>query len=346
MSSREERNDLELERLFKSMDGVRASDELKASTLDVIFEQMDEEPVGAPAKTEEHEETQTAVRPALTLVAEDGASDAGDARDDESAASVATGEDTDGKDAVKRTARPRRRGFGLKVAAAVLVVAVGLGGALSYVVPASHVTVSAGDTTFDLGVNVYGTTVSATANSDAGNAAISSAEVRNVGFEDALGRLIDAYDQQRGGEQDEVQVSVRDPLGGGERFASEAERVIEERRPAPGEPAAAPAQDAAPDGGPEPESFSPPAQDAGGAPDYAEGAGPAAEGELGGGAESHGGGEVVAGGGGQEPTGGPAPGGGMEGSLGGESEQPGMSGQGPAPQSGQVQGQGPGGAPR
>ena len=40
MSSREERGDLELERLFKSMDEVRASDELKASTLAVIFEQL------------------------------------------------------------------------------------------------------------------------------------------------------------------------------------------------------------------------------------------------------------------------------------------------------------------
>lgn len=355
MSSREERHDLELERLFKSMDEVRASDELKASTLAAIFEQLDEDPAEVPADAEEHEEAQTAVRPALTLVAEDGASDAGDAKVDEPAVLVATGEGEAEADAAKKTARPRRRGFGLKVAAAaVLVVAVGLGGVLSYAIPASHVTVSAGDTTFDLGVNVYGTTVSATANSDAGNAVISSAEVRNVGFEDALGRLIDAYDQQRGGEQDEVQVSVNNPLGGGERFASEAERVIEERRPAPSEPAEAPAQAAIPDGGHEPESFSPPAQDAGGSPGPAEGGGPVAEGEFGGGVEQHGGGDVGAGGGGQEPTGGPVSDGGMEGSLGGGNEQPGMAGQGsapqagqgPAPQSGQGQGQGPGGAPR
>ena len=354
MSSREERRDLELERLFKSMGEVRASDELKTSTLAAIFEQLDEEPAEVPADAEEHEETQTAVRPALTLVAEDRAADASDTRVEEPVAFAATGEDEAEADAAKKTARPRRHGFGLKVAAAVLVVAVGLGGVLSYAIPASHVTVSAGDTTFDLGVNVYGTTVSATANSDAGNAAISSAEVRNVGFEDALGRLIDAYDQQRGGEQDEVQVSVNNPLGGGERFASEAERVIEERRPAPSEPAEVPAQGAAPDGGHEPESFSPPTQDAGGSPDLAEGGGPVAEGELGGGAEPHGGGDVVAGGGEQEPAGGPVSGGGMEGSLGGGNEQPGMSGQGsapqagqvPSPQSGQGQGQGPGGAPR
>ena len=380
MSSREERGDLELERLFRSMDEVRASDELKASTLTAIFGQLDDAPADAPvdvpaevladapadapadvpadapakvpavalADAEEREKTQTVARPTLVLVGDDGASDSDDAGVNEPTASVATGEG-EGEaetDVAKKASRPRRRGFVLKVAAAVLVVAIGLGGVLSYAIPASHVTVSAGDTTFDLGVNVYGATVSATADSDAGNAAISSAEVRNVGFEDALGRLIDAYDRQRGGEQDEVQVSVHDPLGGGERFSNEANRVIEERRPVPVEPAEAPAQGSAPDGGPEPESFSPPAQDAGGPPDVAEGAGPVAEGELGGGMEIHDGGEVVTGGGGQEPAGGPMPGGGMEGSLGGMGEQSGMSEPGSAPQFGQGQGQGPGGAPR
>lgn len=374
MSSREERNDLELERLFKSMDEVRASDELKASTLAAIFEQLDEGPVDA----EEREAARTAVRPALALVTDDGASDASDARveeptasvatgarAEEPTASVATGEDKDEAGAAKKAVRPRRRRFGLKVAAAVLVVAIGLGGVLSYAIPASHVTVSAGDTTFDLGVNVYGTTVSATANSDDGRAAISSAEVHNVGFQDALGRLIDAYDQQRGGEQDEVQVSVHDPFGGGERFASEADRVLEGRRPASPGSAEAPAQGegAGPGSAGEPESFSPPAQDAGGdggvggavggggsvggGPGFVEGGSPAAEGGLGGEQELSGGGEVAAGRDGQGPSGGSAPGdGGMEGSLGGANEQSGMSAQGSAPQSGQGQGQGPGGAPR
>lgn len=377
MSSREERNDLELERLFKSMDEVRASDELKASTLAAIFEQLDEGPVDA----EEREVARTAVRPALALVTDDGASDASDARVEvptasvatdarageptasvtagarvgEPTASVATGEDKAEAGAAKKAVRPRRRRFGLKVAAAVLVVAIGLGGVLSYAIPASHVTVSAGDTTFDLGVNVYGTTVSATANSDDGRAAISSAEVHNVGFQDALGRLIDAYDQQRGGEQDEVQVSVRDPFGGEERFASEADRVLEGRRPASPGSTQAPAQGEGdgPGSAGEPESFSPPAQDAGGGgsvgggPGFVEGGSPAAEGGLGGEQELSGGGEVAAGRDGQGPSGGSAPGdGGMEGSLGGANEQSGMSAQGSAPQSGQGQGQGPGGAPR
>lgn len=361
MSSREERNDLELERLFKSMDEVRASDELKASTLAAIFEQLDEGPVDAPVDAEEREVARTAVRPALALVTDDGASDASDARAEEPTASVATGEDKDEAGAAKKAVRPRRRRFGLKVAAAVLVVAIGLGGVLSYAIPASHVTVSAGDTTFDLGVNVYGTTVSATANSDDGRAAISSAEVHNVGFQDALGRLIDAYDQQRGGEQDEVQVSVHDPFGGGERFASEADRVLEGRRPASPGSTQAPAQGegAGPGSAGEPESFSPPAQDAGGdggvggggsvggGPGFVEGGSPAAEGGLGGEQELSGGGEVAAGRDGQGPSGGSAPGdGGMEGSLGGANEQSGMSAQDSAPQSGQGQGQGPGGAPR
>ena len=370
MSSREERADLELERLFKSMDEVRASDELKASTLAAIFDQMDEEANGAAGLEESvaAEETQTVARPVLTLVADDedaeardeeaGGQDASVAADEGNAKDASARQDGLEQDDSKKSARPRRRRFGLKVAAVLLLVAVGVGGVLSYAIPASHVTVSAGDTTFDLGVNVYGTTVSATANSDAGKEAISSAEVRNVGFKDALGRLIDAYDQQRGGEQDAVQVSVNDPLGGGERFSNEADRVIEERRPASSPPEETPGQGegGVPEGAVEPggaagpgsENFSPPVQDGGGVPGGGagpgEGAGPVAEGELGGGSEPSGGG-MVAGGGGQEPSGGPMSGGdGMEGSLGGASEQSGMPGQGSAPQN--VQGQGLGGPPR
>ena len=363
MSSREERNDLELERLFKSMDEVRASDELKASTLAAIFDQMDGEASGAAGPEESLAVGETQTRPALTLVTDDGAADdADDEKSSESTVLVVADDDgakeTGSEENTKKTARPRRHRLGLKVAAALLVVAVGLGGVLSYVIPASHVTISAGDTTFDLGVNVYGTTVSATANSDAGKEAISSAEIHNVGFKDALGRLIDAYDRRRGGEQDEVQVSVHDPLGGGERFSSEADRVLEERRPAspaseevPGQgEGGAPGEAVAPDGvaGPGSEGFSPSAHDGGGAPgggaDPREGAGPVAEGEFGGGSEPSGGGEFAFGDGGQGSSGGPMSGGGMEGSLGGASEQPGMSGQGSAPQPGQ--GQGPGGAPR
>ena len=405
MSSREERGDLELERLFKSMDEVRASDELKASTLAVIFEQLDEESVREPngnldeqpageAGLEESPadgNEKTAVRPTLSLV-DGGAADVADGEkagesdapalvavptgtDDEAPAGVgdATADGAEAGDATadgadaddeQKAARPRRRRFGLKIAAALLVVAVGVGGVLSYAIPASHVTVSAGDTTFDLGVNVYGTTVSATANSDAGKAAISSAAVRNVGFEDALGRLIDAYDQQRGGEQDEVQVSVHDPFGGGERFSNEANHVLEGRRPTSSEPAEAPGpvEGGVPEGagepggavGPESEGFSAPAQDGGGpngggpngGAGPGEGGGTVAEGELGGGTEPSGGG-FAGGGGGQEPSGGPMQGGnGMEGSLGGANGQLGMSGQGFAPQPGQGQGQSLGGMPR
>ena len=366
MSRREERSDLELERLFKSMDEVKASDELKASTLAAIFDQMDEEQAVAAASADPSAagEEATAVRPTLVLVTDDAATDEHGERPERAEDSDKADEgdvkeaDSQGSDA-KKPARPRHRGFALKVAAALLVVAIGLGGVLSYAIPASHVTVSAGDTTFDLGVNVYGTTVSATANSDAGKAAISSAEIRNVGFEDALGRLIDAYDQQRGGEQDEVQVSVSDPLGGGEKFASDAGRVLEERRPTSPGPAEDPGQgggagdssEPAGVGGPESEAVSPPAQDVGGgvgaSPGFAEGNGPVMEGELGGGSEPSGGGGAVPTSGGQESPGGSAPGGGsMEGTLGGMSEQSGMSGQGSASQPGQGQGQGPGGMPR
>ena len=111
MSSREERNDLELERLFKSMDEVRASDELKASTLAAIFEQLDEEPVRGPSgelgeepageagfeKSPEDGNEKTAVRPMLSLVDGGAADVADDEQTDESAApalvSVPTGAD-------------------------------------------------------------------------------------------------------------------------------------------------------------------------------------------------------------------------------------------------------------
>ncbi len=402
MSSREERNDLELERLFKSMDEIKASDELKSSTLDVIFGRLDEEADSAevgeePASLEEARKT---TRPALTLVTDDVVCDDGTVVSEDVAADIreeATDEKADASTApvptsapaetgeTKEPARPRRRGFNIKVAAALLVVAVGLGGVLSFAIPASHVVVYAGETTFDLGVNVYGATVSATADSDTGKAAISTAEVRNVGFEEAFGRLINAYDQQRDGEQDEVQVAVHDPFGGGERFANEAGRVLEGRGPArprptePGEsgsgreepvpadpgqaepgqgqagpglgqaePAEPPAQDAGPGdvGRPEGDGGLAPARDVSGDAGAGAGGGLVAEGELGDGSEPSARGDVSAGEGGQEPSGGSMSDGGVEGSLGSVNEQPDTPGGDSAPQSGQGQGQGLGGAPR
>lgn len=368
MSSREETFDLELERLFKSMDEIEATDELKASTLTALFERLDEEDAREDAGEESREETtpaveetQTMVRPALVLVTDDAAEDAAAGSREGVAASAAGGSGAADAESVResaresaqgprKAARPRRRGFRLKVAAALLVVAVGLGGFLSYAMPASHVKVSAGDTTFDLGVNVYGTTVSATANSDAGKTAISSAEVRNVEFEVALERLLSAYDQARGGEKDEVQVTVNDPFGGGERISSEAERVLEGRKAGQPEHTDAPAQTdavAAPSdaGGRDAEGFSAPnggGANAGSAPSE----GPVAEGGFGGGTEPSGGADGNVGTHDQTPQEAPAFGGGAEGSLGGGGESSNTPNQGAnapdpgaGPSAGQPQGQ-------
>ena len=219
----DELDDLEFERLFASLDDVKASDELKASTLDAILAQADalssESFASGVEKAEER---------GFVLI--EGGARAADARSDaaQESASAAAAATAGGKAAASAKARPatKRGAFRLRVAAALLVAALAAGGTAACALPATHVYATAGETTFDLGVNLFGVTVSAEADSEAGKEILEDANVRYERFEEAFDRILEAYEQRGGEEEPTVRVESSAPFGGGERLDEEAQNVM------------------------------------------------------------------------------------------------------------------------
>lgn len=215
-------DDDEFAQLFASMDNITASDELKASTLDAIFSQMEAEET---TRYEEHLSAQETKgeqkqRPFLSLV-----TDATPQGDEDTSVTAAAHATTTKAKHTKRDAK-----WKVRIAAALVAIALGVGSGIAYALPVSHVLVSVDDTTFDLGVNLFGTTVSATANNDAGKSAIASTEVHNVGYRDAMNRLLDKFEQDHKDETGSVSVRVNDRFGNrNDRFSEEANQVLENR---------------------------------------------------------------------------------------------------------------------
>ena len=86
----------------------------------------------------------------------------------------------------------------LRVAAVALVAVLGVAGGLAYALPVSHVVLTMDDTTFDLGMNVFGMTVSASSGNAAGTSTLTKAQVRNKTLDDAIKTLMGAYEGQGG----------------------------------------------------------------------------------------------------------------------------------------------------
>ena len=228
-NSFDELDDLEFERLFASLDDVRASDELKASTLDAIFAQADELTATGTEKAEER---------GFVLI--EGAAQAEDVRPDAAqgdASATMQAHEPKGADAtanhagVVSTKKARiawkRSSFMLRVAAALLVFALVTGGTVACAVPATHVYATAGETTFDIGVNLFGFTVSAEADSDAGKEILEDADVRFKRFGDAFDRILEAYEQHGGEDAPTVRVESSAPFAGGEQLDKEAQNVMD-----------------------------------------------------------------------------------------------------------------------
>ena len=308
----DELGDRELTRLFSSLDGIRASSGLKASTLSAIFDETDaseEMPTfGTPPEirlVDEEQEARVAVRtrtlhePTVASVAmpardgtttpdavadalgvapttvaaagratvsgvdaepsvvdattpqhplEDGASDVLEAtaprrpvRQAErvdvgpgrtaSARPVAPVDDRSVQtrrraSAPEASARKRKRGFHLRVAAAFLAVALILGGGIAYTMPASNVEVALGESKVTLGVNVFGVTVSAKADGSDAKETLKKIEVHNMRLEDSMERLLSAYEEDHG--PNSVQVTMQD-RNSGESMAlnGETQSVLE-----------------------------------------------------------------------------------------------------------------------
>ena len=243
-------DDREFKELFGSLDAITASDELKSSTLDFIFGQEEGEAPGTDdAKRERYPHLRVVGDVAVASDEEPahpegqesyGPADAKETQGDDVAnsegsevvgqeAPIASGA---GKGAGQAKARKRRRGgLRLKVAAAIVAVALVAGGGVAYATPANRVLVTVDDTTFDLGVNIFGSTVSAKANTDDGKAAIDAADVRNKGFGDACDRLLSAYEQQHGSKPDEMSLKVENRFGGGgDKIKEDVGDVMERHR--------------------------------------------------------------------------------------------------------------------
>ena len=214
-NSYDELDDLEFERLFASLDDVRASESLKASTLDAIFAQADGSSDMRAEKAKERR-----------FVLVEGTARAEGARHDAAQEDVTADPAGNAPTTGTRVTR-KRSSFMLRVAAALLVLALAGGGTAACALPATHVYATAGETTFDLGVNLFGITVSAEADSDEGVEILEDVDVRYESFEEAFDRILEAYEQRGGEDAPTVRVESSVPFGGSERLEEEAQNVMD-----------------------------------------------------------------------------------------------------------------------
>lgn len=225
----EELDDLEFERLFASLDDVKASDELKASTLHAIFAQADEPSATGAEKARERGfvliEGSARTEGAHPDTAQEDVSSTMQAY--APTAADATAEHAGAAPTKGARAAWKKSAFMLRVAAALLVFVLVAGGTVACAVPATHVYATAGETTFDLGVNLFGFTVSAEADSDAGKEILEDADVRFERFGEAFDRILEAYEQRGGEDEPTVRVESSTPFDGGDRLDEEAQNVMD-----------------------------------------------------------------------------------------------------------------------
>lgn len=195
----DERLDDELRSLFSQFDDVRASDELKAATLAriAVWGEEAEEEAGAAPSSEPAFAGEADPAPAFTAHA-------------------------GGKN---RRAKWRT----MRVAALAACLALALTGGVAYAVPYSHVTVSAGESSVYLGVNVFGITVSAESSDDEGRSIIDGLDLHNRPYEDSLAAIVDSYAD--GGDPDDIRIGAEGGMR--ERLEETGESFVAERRPAP-----------------------------------------------------------------------------------------------------------------
>ena len=182
----------ELKELFSQLDGISASEQLKTATLDAIFAKMGEESSEAA--------------PAFAVV-EGGTAGKG-----------------------RTPARDARRLPSLLPRVAAIIVALMLaGGGVAYALPASHISITSGDTTVDLGVNIFGVTVDASADTAEGAELLDDLVVRGKGYEDAMELVASGLDER---EQSGSSLAIHVHGGSAaqrEHMDEAADRVMERR---------------------------------------------------------------------------------------------------------------------
>ena len=157
-------DDLEFEGLFRAFDGVTASDALKSRTLAAI---------AAENATPAIERTQ--VRPVVSLPQTE------DLRAEHM------------RRPVKRAFRPLH----IAVGSAMALLIVAIVGATCWFYPAATVRVEQDDMVVDLGVNVFGACISASAEGEQGEAVLMAEDIRNLSREEAESRLMRRFERMR-----------------------------------------------------------------------------------------------------------------------------------------------------
>lgn len=185
----------ELKELFSSFDDVTATDELKERTLSYIFAELDEE-------EQEQAEDET---PQLVVL--EGAAKSSAAK------------------------RPARRWW-LRAAAIVVAATLALSG-VAYALPLSHVVISQDETSVDLGVNVFGVTVSVSCEDSEMQTLFDEADLRGRSYEEALENVLDTLDQHHAATNG-PSAEVTGPFARGDsEMSTVVEQVVGERTPMP-----------------------------------------------------------------------------------------------------------------
>lgn len=190
--------DAEFTDLFAAFDDVRASDDLVANALSRISEVGEE--------NDRRQENAKAVP---------------EKAGPEHAASVSAGAEKSGGKAVVRKARFRA----MRVAALAACLVLALTGGVAYAVPSSYVAVNQGDGGVELGVNVFGITVSARALDEAGERVVEAVDLLHKGYSESLDGAVAAMEGERPDEPVDVHVESG-PQGQRERLEEAGREVM------------------------------------------------------------------------------------------------------------------------
>lgn len=159
-------DDQEFFDLFSSLDSVSASDELMDSTLEAIFSQAESPKAGEDPEPD----------PKVVAFPKGGGQHS-------------------------KPKKRKRHHHVLRIAGVAAAVAAFSVGGIAYATPSSYISVNEGGTTLTLGVNSFGVTVSATADTDAGTKLIDDHKVCNKDFADSVRTIATAINSGDGSDE-------------------------------------------------------------------------------------------------------------------------------------------------
>lgn len=165
--------DAELTELFSAFDEVTTPDALKESTFEAIVSQN--APAAAGAATPEHQ--------------------------------------ADASSTPKRqaSARLRSKWRAFRIAAVAACLAFALTGGAAYAIPSSHVSIGQDGSSVELGVNVFGITVTADSNDEEGREIIEATDLLHKPFEESLALTYESIEQRHPDE--EIRIGIDPGIG-------------------------------------------------------------------------------------------------------------------------------------